>query len=179
MYGHDVHTLEASKLTHEARANGWTSLSWIAQNGDMWRLFGVPPEWLKEGDVVAFSIGKYAADWLQIQTKALYRAMADGWTALRWVDDRDQGLFHLVGKRPESNTTPPKEVVRYSATAASGDYVWIEVTLGDTDGPPRIRSELGGLMGPGYQATGYDPPPRRRVLLDDPTGDDIAGDVLP
>ena len=38
-------------------------------------------------------------------------------------------------------------------------------------------SMVGGLMGPGYQATGYEPPPRRHVLLDDPTGDDIAGDV--
>lgn len=46
-----------------------------------------------------------------------------------------------------------------------------------SDGPPRIRSELGGLMGPGYRATGYEPPPRRQVMLDDPTGDDIAGDV--
>lgn len=26
-------------------------------------------------------------------------------------------------------------------------------------------------------ATGYEPPPRRQVLLDDPTGDDIAGDA--
>mgnify|MGYP003531967197 CR=1 FL=1 len=40
-----------------------------------------------------------------------------------------------------------------------------------------VSAELGGLMGPGYQATGYEPPPRRQVLLDDPTGDDIAGDA--
>lgn len=46
-----------------------------------------------------------------------------------------------------------------------------------TDGPPRIRSELGGLMGPGYQATGYTPRQIESVPLDDPTGDDIAGDV--
>jgi hypothetical protein len=47
----------------------------------------------------------------------------------------------------------------------------------DPDGPPRIRSELGGLMAPGYHATGYTPRKVERVTLDDPTGDDIAGDV--
>jgi hypothetical protein len=41
----------------------------------------------------------------------------------------------------------------------------------------RIRSELGGLMAPGYHATGYTPRKVERVTLDDPTGDDIAGDV--
>jgi hypothetical protein len=127
MYGHDVHTLEANKLAAKARADGWTSLNWIAKNGDMWRLFGVPPGTTLNG--------------AQIQAM---------------VDER---------------------LMRYSATASSGDYVWIEITVRDADGPPRIRSELGGLMGPGYQATGYEPPPRRQVLLDDPTGDDIAGDV--
>ncbi len=118
------------------------------------------------------------------------------------LEDRDHGLFHLVGKRPAEQkadgstifgaATYPvdttlngaqiqamvdERLMRYSATASSGDYVWIEITVRDADGPPRIRSELGGLMGPGYQATGYEPPPRRQVLLDDPTGDDIAGDV--
>lgn len=93
IYGHDVHTLEANKLAHEARANGWTIR---------------------------------AALW---------------------------------GRAPKEAPPEPEQV-----TAPS-------------DGPPRIRSELGGLMGPGYQATGYEPPPRRQVLLDDPTGDDIAGDV--
>lgn len=102
MYGPAVPPLLANKLAHEARANGWTSLNWIAQNGDMWRLFGVPPN----------------------------------------------------KSEPKSDPRP----------------AWLA-------GPPRIRSELGGLMGPGYQATGYEPPPRRQVLLDDPTGDDIAGDV--
>lgn len=167
MYGHDVHTLEANKLAAKARADGWTSLNWIAKNGDMWRLFGVPPgepkhAWLKDGEAVAFT-----------EPAEVRYSGADGSTifgaATYPVDTTLNGaqIQAMVDER----------LMRYSATASSGDYVWIEITVRDADGPPRIRSELGGLMGPGYQATGYEPPPRRQVLLDDPTGDDIAGDV--
>lgn len=338
MYGHDVHTLEANKLAHEARANGWTSLNCHHPELSMWRLFGVPPErvktpeksepsgrigspppsgmeeitrlstslvsavdaaekharengwdglvwcsndeghvlygrravlvksefkhamaevraaletveaglaWLKDGEAVAFSMGAYSPDWPQ-KPAAVVKAVADGWTGLRWVDDKDQGLFHLVGKRPaddrghialpigdvpmleavqrehgmdglrkrEAKRSPdePKSIDLARAWVMDAFNEWArnthctrrewdvicediraalwgrapkeappepEQVTAPSDGPPRIRSELGGLMGPGYQATGYEPPPRRRVLLDDPTGDDIAGDVLP
>jgi hypothetical protein len=103
MYGHDVHTIEANKLVAKARADGWTSLNWMAKNGDMWRLFGVPPgepkhAWLKDGEAVAFTEPaevRCSGASQKIRTDALENIILSGWTCLRWVDDRDQGLHVL------------------------------------------------------------------------------------
>lgn len=144
------------------------------------------PRWLDEGEAIAFTMpahDSYAHDRIQLGCNAIDMAVTHGWARLRWVDDRDHGLFHLVGKRPEPNTMGKRPAEQkadgstiFGAATYPVDIIEVNVDM-DADGPPRIRSELGGLMGPGYQATGYEPPPRRQVLLDDPTGDDIAGDV--
>jgi len=144
----------------QAKADGWTDLMWRCV-GTYNTLYGRPrPAWLLDGEQVIFTTmkGKYSAEMLQSRHDAVDKAVYAGWVALRWVDDRDGGLNHLVGRKMSH------ELVDH-------------YPVRDRDGLPIIRSELGGLMGPGYQATGYEPPPRRQVLLDDPTGDDIAGDA--
>lgn len=119
------------------------------------------------------------------------QAKEDGWSDMMWASDLEVGT--LYGRRAVLVKTEPTRPA-WLGDGAGSAYVHIDLLrpegtkplpaglrgrrrLGYRDGPPRIRSELGGLMGPGYQATGYEPPPRRQVLLDDPTGDDIAGDA--
>ncbi len=230
----------------QAKADGWSDMMW-ASDLEVGTLYGrravlvktestrpawsPRPAWLNEGEQVIFTArkGKYSAEILQSRHDAVGKAVYAGWVELRWVDDRDSGLNHLVGRKtpPADRITaaierwvddrdsglnhlkkpPPTRMTtpdaRWTDEAGSA-YVHIDLTrpegtkplpapsfdatsstyvidfgkgVGDSDGLPRIRSELGGLMGPGYQATGYEPPPRRQVLLDDPTGDDIAGDA--
>ncbi len=106
------------------------------------------------------------------------QAKADGWDDLAWGHCGSYhtlyGSYHtLYGRRAVLVKTEPTRPAWLNDDARYAS-LW---PVRDRDGVPRIRSELGGLMGPGYQATGYEPPPRRKVLLDDPTGDDIAGDV--
>lgn len=265
----DLAAERGSDASQRALSLGWSKLRWVKDiPRDCFSLVGVkPPEksepkhaWLEEGEAVAFSTGEYSPDWPQ-KPDAVDKAAAHGWTGLRWVDDRDRGLFHLVGKRPsqkaDAAATYPvdteqagkamialqiKDVPMFKAVQREQDMdelrkreakqplnapkstdlaraelvdafnewarnahctrqewdvirediraaLWgrvqkeapaepeLEPAKAPSDGSPCIRSELGGLMGPGYQATGYEPPPRRQVLLDDPTGDDIAGDV--
>ena len=124
------------------------------------------------------------------------RAQEYGWTNLYWVFPSkdtfgewrlygeppvETGDNHLVGRKKSPPATIAAVMGRMTAPsfdATSSTYVVdFGKGVGDSDGLPIIRSELGGLMGPGYQATGYEPPPRRQVLPDDPTGDDIAGDA--
>lgn len=191
MYGHDVHTLEANKLAHEARANGWTSLNWIAQDGDMWRLFGVPPERVKtpEKSEPSGRIGPPPPSGMEEITRlstslvsavdaAEKHARENGWDGLVWCSSDEGHVLYgrraVLVKRPAEQKADGSTI--FGAATYPVDTIEVNVDM-DADGPPRIRSELGGLMGPGYQATGYEPPPRRHVLLDDPTGDDTAGDV--
>jgi len=255
--GQDVDSARLLEAQDRALANGFTRLRWVYNDAYTHRvLLGVRskpkseprPTWLDEGEAIAFTMpadDSYAHDRIQLRSNAIDMAVAHGWTRLRWVDDRDQGLFHLVGKRladdrgrlalpigdpmlkavqreqdmddlrkreakqpldaPKSTDLARAELVdafnewarKAHCTRQEWDVIrediraalWgrvpkdappepeIEPAKAPSDGSPNIRSELGGLMGPGYQATGYEPPPRRRVLLDDPTGDDIAGDV--
>lgn len=162
----------------QAKADGWDDLAW-GHCGSYHTLYGrravvvktepARPAWLLDGEQVIFTTRKekYSAKVLQARHDAVGKAVYAGWVELRWVDDRDSGLNHLVGRK----MSPPAtiyELVDHYVT------LW---PVRDRDGLPIIRSELGGLMGPGYQATGYEPPPRRQVLLDDPTGDDIARDA--
>lgn len=176
----------------QAKADGWDDLAW-GHCGSYHTLYGrsavlvktepARPAWLLDGEQVIFTTRKekYSAKVLQARHDAVGKAVYAGWVELRWVDDRDSGLNHLVGRKKSPPATIAAVMERMTAPsfdATSSTYVVdFGKGVGDSDGLPRIRSELGGLMGPGYQATGYEPPPRRQVLLDDPTGDDIAGDA--
>lgn len=181
----------------QAKADGWVDLVW--SGADVYHtLYGrravlvktepTRPAWLFEGEQVIFTTraGEYSPEALQSRHDAVDKAVYAGWVALRWVDDRDSGLNHLVARKMSPPATIDELVARMTTPDARwlggliGGLIGVQLGIGgvrDHDGAPLIRSELGGLMGPGYQATGYEPPPRRKVLLDDPTGDDIAGDA--
>ena len=171
----------------QAKADGWSDMMW-ASDLEVGTLYGrravlvktepARPAWLRGGEQVIFTastreeVERHWVDALQSRIDAVDKAVSAGWVALRWVEDRSTGSSHLVGRK----MSPPLPAPSVDATSPAY-VVDFGKGVGDRDGLPRIRSELGGLMGPGYQATGYEPPPRRQVLLDDPTGDDIAGDA--